>query len=73
MKKLLAVQIVNNNEVQLIEESGWYYINWGEANQSGKAESRLETPKGRKPSINRVHKQFLEACKAAKYIKFSKL
>jgi len=73
MKKLLAVQIVNNNEVQLIEESGWYYINWGEANQSRKAESRLETPKGRKPTINIVHKQFLEACKAAKYIKFYKL
>ena len=73
MKKVLAVRVVNSNEVQLIKESDWYYINWGEANQSGKAESRLETPKGYKPSLNQVHKQFLEACKAAEYIKFLKL
>ena len=73
MKKVLAVRVVNSNEVQLIKESDWYYINWGEANQPGKAESRLETPKGHKPSLNKVHKQFLEACKAAEYIKFLKL
>ena len=73
MKKVLAIQIVNNNEVQLIEGSGLYYVNWGEVKQSGKTESRLETPEGRKPSLNQVHKQFLEACKAAEYIRFLKL
>jgi len=73
MKKVLATRIVNNNEVQLIEESGWYYVNWGEANQSDKTESRIETPEGRKPSLNQVHKQFLEACEAAEYVRFSKL
>ena len=55
MKQILATRIVNNNEVQLIEESGWYYINWGEANQSVKVESRLETSEGRKPSLDQVH------------------
>lgn len=73
MKQILATRIVNNNEVQLIEESGWYYINWGEANQSVKVENRLETSEGRKPSLDQVHKQFLEACKAAEYVRFSKL
>jgi len=73
MIQVLASSIVNGNEVQLIKESGWYYINWGEASQKGKTRTRIETPKGRKPSINQVHKQFLEACKAAEYIKFSKL
>jgi hypothetical protein len=73
MIQVLASSIVNGNEVQLIKESGWYYINWGEASQKGKSRTRIETPKGRKPSINQVHKQFLEACRAAEYIKFSKL
>jgi hypothetical protein len=73
MVNLIVTSIVNGNEVQLIKESGWHYINWGEAPQKGKSRIRIETPKGRKPSINQVHKQFLEACKAAEYIKFSKL
>ena len=73
MITFITSKTVNGNEVQLIKESGWYYINWGEASQKGKTRTRIETPKGRKPSINQVHKQFLEACKAAEYIKFSKL
>jgi hypothetical protein len=73
MITFIASKTVNGNEVQLIKESGWHYINWGEASHKGKTRTRIETPKGRKPSINRVRKQFLEACKAAEYIKFSKL
>jgi hypothetical protein len=73
MITFIASKTVNGNEVQLVEESGWYYINWGEASQKGKTRTRIETPKGYKPSLNQVHKQFLEACKAAEYIKFSKL
>lgn len=73
MVTFIASKTVNGNEVQLIKESGQYYINWGEASQKGKTRTKLQTPTGRKPSLNQVHKQFLEACKAAEYIKFSKL
>jgi hypothetical protein len=73
MITFVASKTVNGNEVQLIKESGWHYINWGEASQKGKSKTRIETPTGRKPSLNQVHKKFLEACKAAEYIKFSKL
>jgi hypothetical protein len=73
MKQFLASAIVNGNEVQLIIDSGTYYIKWGEAAKEGKTRTKLTTPKGRKPSLNQVHNQFLEACKAAEYIKFSKL
>jgi hypothetical protein len=73
MITFIVSKIVNGNEVQLIRESGWHYINWGEASHKGKTRTRIETPTGRKPSINQVHKKFLEACKAAEYIKFSKL
>jgi predicted transcriptional regulator len=73
MITFIASKTVNGNEVQLIRESGWHYINWGEASQKGKTRTRIETLKGRKPSINQVNKRFLEACKAAEYIKFSRL
>ena len=73
MITFVASKTVNGNEVQLIRESGWHYINWGEASHKGKTRTRIQTLKGRKPSINQVNKQFLEACKAAEYIKFSKL
>jgi hypothetical protein len=73
MKQFLASAIVNGNEVQLIKELGWYYINWGDSTQVGKTRTKIETPSGRKPSLNQVHKQFLEACKAAEYLKFDKL
>ena len=68
----LASVIVNNNEVRLVKKNGRYFIHWGEANKI-KDEQELTTPKGRRPSLNQVHKKFLEACKAAEYIKFSKL
>ena len=73
MITFIVSKIVNGNEVQLIKESGWYYINWGKPSHQGKTRTKLQTPTGRKPSINQVRKQFLEACKAAEYIKFSKL
>ena len=73
MVTFIASKIVNGNEVQLVKELGQYYINWGEVSQKGRTRTKLQTPSGRKPSINQVHKQFLEACKAAEYIRFSKL
>jgi hypothetical protein len=73
MIALIAKRIVNGNEVQLIIDSGTYYIKWGEAAKEGKTRTKLTTPKGRKPSLNQVYNQFLEACEAAEYIKFSKL
>ena len=73
MITFIASNTVNGNEVQLIKESGHYFINWGEATKEGKTRTKLQTPSGRKPSINQIYKQFLEACKAAEYIKFSKL
>ena len=73
MIALIAKRIVNSNEIQLIIDSGTYYIKWGEASKEGKTRTKLTTPEGNKPSLEQVHKQFLEACKAAEYIKFSKL
>jgi len=73
MKQFIASAIVNGNEVQLIKELGWYYINWGDSTQVGKTRTRIETSTGSKPYLKQVHKQFLEACKAAEYLKFSKL
>jgi predicted transcriptional regulator len=73
MITFIASKTVNGNEVQLVRELGWYYINWGEASYKGKTRTKLQTRTGRKPSINQVNKRFLEACKAAEYIKFSKL
>jgi hypothetical protein len=73
MIALVAKRIVNGNEVQLIIDSGTYYIKWGDSTQVGKTRTKLTTPKGRKPSLNQVYKQFLEACEASEYIKFSKL
>jgi hypothetical protein len=73
MITFIASKTVNGNEVQLIKQSGWYYINWGEVTKDGKTTTKLQTPSGRRLSLNQVYKQFLEACKAAEYIKFSKL
>lgn len=72
VSEYLASAIVNGNEVRLVTRNKGYFIHWGEA---GKVKSiqELRTPTGRKTSQNSAHKQFLEACKAAEYIKFSKL
>ena len=72
-----ASTIVNGNEVKLYRkyyQNGKYsyYIHWGEANtQMSKQE--LLTPKGRTPSVGGAIKHFLNAAKAAQYLKFSKL
>jgi len=72
MKQFLASTIVNGNEVQFVKEGGNYFIHWGEADKV-KAIQKITTPTGRKPSQNSAHKQFLEATKAAQYLKFSRL
>lgn len=72
-----ASTIVNGNEVKLYRKyypggKYSYYIYWGEANtQMSKQE--LLTPSGRTPSVGGAIKHFLNAAKAAQYLKFSKL
>ena len=72
-----ASTIVNGNEVKLYRKyyhngKYSYYIYWGEANtQMSKQE--LLTPKGNTPSVGGAIKHFLNAAKAAQYLKFSKL
>lgn len=68
----LASAIVNGNEVRLVTRDGRYFIHWGEAGKV-KAVQELLTPTGRKPSQNSAHKKFLEAVKAAQFLKFSRL
>jgi hypothetical protein len=72
ISEYLASAIVNGNEVRLVTRNKGYFIHWGEA---GKVKSiqELRTPTGRKISQNSAHKRFLEATKAAQYLKFSKL
>ena len=70
MVNLIATSIVNGNEVQLVEEYSSYYIYWGSQNKS---KQKILTPSGRTPTQTSVYKQFLKACKAAQYLKFSKL
>jgi hypothetical protein len=72
MKQFLASAIVNGNEIRLIKERNGYFIHWGEEGKV-KAIQELLTPKGRKPSQNSAHRQFLEAVQATKILKFSKL
>ena len=68
----LASAIVNGNEVRLVTRDNRYFIHWGEQGKI-RAEQELLTPKGRKPSQNSAHKKFLEAIKAAQFLKFSRL
>jgi len=72
INEYLASAIVNNNEVRLVTRDKRYFIHWGEAGKI-KAEQELLTPKGRIPSQNSAHKKFLEAIKAAEYLKFNRL
>jgi hypothetical protein len=73
MRKVVATVQVNGNEVYLVKEGNKYLIYWGEAKQEGKAATEILTPSGRKPSESSAHKKFLQACKAAQYLKFSRL
>lgn len=78
-EQFIISTIVNGNEVKLYKTLTWnngsrysYFIHWGEANtQMSKQE--LLTPKGRTPSEGGAIKHFLNAAKAAQYLKFSKL
>ena len=76
-KEFQASTIVNGNEVELYRkyyQNGKYsyYIHWGEANTQMSVQELL-TPKGRTPSVGGAIKHFLNAAKAAQYLKFSKL
>lgn len=73
MGKVVAIAQVNKNEVQLIKELGRYYIYWGEVKEHYKSKTELLTPSGRIPSQSSAHKKFLQAVKAAQYLKFEKL
>lgn len=73
MEKILVTTTVNDNKVQLVQRGKSYYIYWGEAIGEYITKTQLLTPTGRIPSQNSAHKKFLEAVKAAQYLKFSKL
>ena len=73
MGKVLATVEVNGNEVYLVKEEEQYLIYWGQAKQEGKASIEILTPKGRKPTKSSAYKKFLEAVKAAQYLKFERL
>ena len=72
INEYLASAIVNGNEVRLVTRDKRYFIHWGEEGMI-KAVQELLTPTGRKPSQASAHKKFLEAIKAAEYLKFSRL
>jgi len=72
INEYLASAIVHGNEVRLVTRDSSYFIHWGEAGMI-KAVQELLTPKGRIPSQSSAHKKFLEAIKAAEYLKFSRL
>ena len=73
MEKVVATAQVNENEVQLVKELGRYYIYWGEVKEHYRAKVELLTPSGKIPSQTSAIKKFLQATKAAQYLKFEKL
>ena len=73
MKQFIASATVNDNEVKLIEEDQGYFIYWGEPLDQYQSKTELLTPKGKKPSQSSACKKFMQAVKAAQYLKFSKL
>ena len=73
MKQFLASATINDNEVKLVKENKKYFIYWGVPLDTYQAKTELLTPTGRKPSQASAHRKFLEAIKAAQYLKFSKL
>ena len=73
MKQFLASATINDNEVKLVKENKKYFIYWGVPLDTYQTKTELLTPTGRKPSQNSAHKKFLEAIKAAQYLKFSRL
>jgi hypothetical protein len=73
MKQFIASATVNDNEVKLVEEDQGYFIYWGEPLDQYQSKTELLTPTGKKPSQTSAYKKFIQAVKAAKYLKFSKL
>ena len=73
MKQFLASATINDNEVKLVKENKKYFIYWGVPLDTYQTKTELLTPTGRKPSQASAHRKFLEAIKAAQYLKFSKL
>jgi hypothetical protein len=73
MKQFIASATVNDNEVKLIEEDQGYFIYWGEPLDQYQSKTELLTPTGKKPSQSSAYKKFMQAVKAAQYLKFSKL
>ena len=73
MKQVIAKATVNDNEVKLVEEDQGYFIYWGEPLDQYQSKTELLTPKGKKPSQSSAYKKFIQAVKAAQYLKFSKL
>ena len=72
MRKTLLTVMVNGNEIAFIKDQGHYFIHWGDKGKP-RAVKKITTPTGRKPSQKSAHKQFLEAVKATKVLKFSRL
>ncbi len=72
INEYLASSVVNGNEVRLVTRNGRYFIHWGEQGKI-KAVQELLTPTGRIPTQSSAHKKFIQACKAAEYLKFSRL
>ena len=72
MRKTLLTVTVNGNEIAFIKDQGHYFIHWGDRGKP-RAVKKITTPTGRKPSQKSAHKQFLEAVKATKILKFSRL
>lgn len=69
----LAQATVNSNTVILVQDTttGRYYSYWGVSDYKSRVE--IKTPSGRKPSQTSAYKKFIQAVKAAQYLKFSKL
>jgi hypothetical protein len=74
MEKFTIVKAtINDNEVSLVKQYGRYFIYWGEPLDNHQASTELLTPSGRIPPQASAHKKFIQAVKAAQYLKFSKL
>ena len=73
MSILISTTTVNGNEIQLVKELNRYYIYWGEVKEHYRAKAELLTPSGRIPSQTSAIKKFLQAARAAEYLKFEKL
>jgi len=72
-KFTISKATINDNEVSLVKQYDRYFIYWGEPLDQYQSKTELLTPTGKKPSQSSAYKKFMQAVKAAKYLKFSKL